>query len=90
MDQATTAGLQDKTFLKLKGSKRKIGLTRYVPPVEAGGVWGYFIFPRQEEGEQPIAVSDKEVEFESRLNSNTRLRRKFKLKDMVFQGEVAL
>lgn len=90
LDQATTSDLQETTFLKLKKSKRKIGLARYVPPSEAGNVWGYFIFPRQEDGEQPITVSEKEIEFESRLNKDTKLRRKFKLKEMLFKGEVAL
>jgi hypothetical protein len=44
-----------------------------------------FTFPRT----SPISLDDKEVEFVTRIGA-MEVRRKFKLKDMVFQGKLAL
>jgi hypothetical protein len=44
-----------------------------------------FTFPRG----SPISLDDKEVEFATRIGA-MEVRRKFKLKDMVYQGKLAL
>jgi hypothetical protein len=44
-----------------------------------------FVFPRT----SPISLDDKEVEFATKIGT-MEVRRKFKLKDMVYQGKLAL
>jgi hypothetical protein len=44
-----------------------------------------FTFPRT----SPISLDDKEVEFVTRIGA-MEVRRRFKLKDMVYQGKLAL
>lgn len=90
LDLATTRDLQESTFLTLKKSKKKIGLERYIPPVEAGNIWGYFLFPRQENGQELVTLKEGEVQFECRLSKDTRLKRQFKLKKMVVGGKLEI
>ncbi len=90
LDLATTRDLQETTFLILKKSKKRIPLERYIPPVESGDIWGYFLFPRQENGQDLVTLKESEVRFESRLNKNTRLKRKFRLKKMVVGGKLEI
>jgi hypothetical protein len=46
-------------------------------------------FPRQQDGKPLIEVSDNDVEFYAKLG-NTEIKRKFKLKDMVFDGKLEM
>ena len=49
----TTGGtefLKRETYLHLKKSKSRIDLKRYVAPTEAGGMEGFFLFPREKDG----------------------------------------
>jgi hypothetical protein len=49
----------------------------------------YFAFPRTENGAPAVAVEDGEIEFALELGSND-ISRKFRLKDMLFDGKLEL
>lgn len=49
----------------------------------------YFLFPKSKDGGYDISLDDKEVEFELKLRA-FQVSRKFKLKDMVFEGKLEL
>ena len=82
--------LQETTFLHLKKSKRKIALTQYIGPSKSRSNEGLFYFPRQENGRDLITLAEGEVRFECRLNPQTKLSRKFKLKNLVFDGQLEI
>jgi len=86
LDQASLKQLGTHTHLALKASGRRIELERYVPPREVGGQEAFFLFPRTREGKDLVTLKEKEIRFVSQLGWRTRLNRKFKLKDMVFDG----
>lgn len=90
LDRGTTELLKNETYLVLKKSKKRIQLQQYLTPSEAGGVEAVFIFPRQENGQELISLEEEEVRFICEFSSQTKLNRKFKLKDMVFQGKLEL
>ncbi len=86
LDRANLKQLGGHTHLELKTSGRHIMLERYVPPRETGGAAGFFLFSRTREGNNQVTLKEKEIRFVSQLGWRTRLDRKFKLKDMVFDG----
>ncbi len=86
LNRANLQQLQAHTHLALKASGRHIRLERYVPPREAGGAEAFFLFYRVREGKDQVTLKEKEIRFVSQLGWRTRLDRKFKLKDMVFDG----
>ena len=88
LGNATAEFLKSDTYLYLKQSKSRIYLERYVDPAEAGGMEGFFVFPREHEGQEMLA--EKEIRFRSKLNDETELKAKFKLKKMVVNGELQL
>ncbi len=90
LDNNTTDLLKNETYLITKQSKKRIRLKRYLTPQEAGGLEAVFIFPRQENGKDLVMVAEKEVRFVTELSRETKINRKFKLKDMVFQGKLEI
>ncbi len=86
LNEANLKQLGGHTHLALKASGRRIRLERYIPPREAGGDEGFFLFFRTSEDEAQVTLKEKEIRFVSQLGWRTRLDRKFKLKDMVFDG----
>ena len=90
LDQANLRQLGAHTHLTLKTSGRRRKLERYLPPREAGGTEALFLFPRAREGKDQVTLKEKEIRFVSQLGWRTRLDRKFKLKDMVFDGALEL
>ncbi len=86
LNRANLQQLQAHTHLALKANGRHIRLERYVPPREAGGAEAFFLFYRVREGKDQVTLKEKEIRFVSQLGWRTRLDRKFKLKDMVFDG----
>lgn len=85
-----TAQLLDSTYLELKKSKRKIYLEQYYKPGEAGNEQALFLFPRTKDGEELFTLEEKEVKFVCQLGPRMRLERKFKFKDMVFDGKLEI
>ena len=56
---------------------------------EGGAVTVFLAFPKGQGGSHVITVEDKEVEVDVKL-ATISVRRKFKLKDMVYEGKLAL
>jgi hypothetical protein len=82
------AQLKSNAVLKIKGR----------PPIPADNVQAgrgqrgadlYLFFPKAQPGSHLIALEDGEVEVELKLGS-TNIRRKFRLKDMVFDGKLEI
>jgi hypothetical protein len=82
------AQLKSNAVLKIKGR----------PPIPADNVLAgrgqrgadlYLFFPKAQPGSHLIALEDGEVEVELKLGS-TNIRRKFRLKDMVFDGKLEI
>lgn len=90
LNDFSTQSLKEENYLLLKKSKRKIFAERYIPPVESGIGEALFYFSRANDGKTLITPSEKEVSFNCRLSNRTQLRREFKLKDMIFNGELAI
>jgi hypothetical protein len=72
-----------KALLEIRG-KDPIQSVNVQAGKDANSAVLYFVFPRT-----PITLEDKEVEFVFKLGS-TDLRRRFRLKDMVFEGNLEL
>lgn len=90
LDALSTGDLQDATFLELKQSKRRITLQEYVPPSQSGNGLPLFLFPRSEDGRPLVTLAEKQVKFISRLSEDLKVEQKFKLKRMVFDGQLEI
>jgi len=90
LNGVSTGHLQDTTSLELKKSKEKVPLSRYVPPSESGNNEALFFFPLNRDGHELITLKEQEFRFDCKLNELTRLKVKFKLKDMVFDGQLEI
>ncbi len=88
--QLTTGELQDSTYLEFKKSKRRVYLESFLKPGEAGNDQAVFFFPRLLDGAEVVDLSEDEVKFVSRLNAQTELEQRFKLKKMVFDGKLEI
>jgi hypothetical protein len=80
-----TGHLKNNTFLETKGGKR-IFLQEYQQP-RPDGLGARFIFPRHVEGKEHITPSSEEIRFFTELSSNYRIDRRYKTKDMMFDGK---
>lgn len=90
LEAATTDVLRNETYLFVNPGKRRIYLKQYLTPAEVGGVEGVFIFPRVQDGNVALTAQDKQVRFVTKLSSQTKLNRGFKIKDMIFNGKLEL
>jgi len=90
LTRLTTEQLEQRTYLQLKESGRRIYLERYENPNEVGGSEAYLYFPRTEDGQDPFKVEEKEVRFNCEINRNTWINMPFKLEKMVFNGELEI
>lgn len=81
-----TANLKNNTFLEIKGGKR-LFLQEFQPPRQ-DGVGARFIFPRLVDGNPFITPESEEIRFFTELSSNYRLDRRYKVKDMMFEGKL--
>jgi hypothetical protein len=78
-----------KNNVRLKLKKREIAPAHVQVERQGPAMNLYMIFPRGQDGSPAIELSDGEVEVEIKLGS-TKLSRKFKLKDMVYQGKLEI
>lgn len=85
-----TADLRDSTYLELKKSKRRIALERYLKPGEEGNDQAIFFFRRLDQGKDLLTLAEDEVKFYARLSPSLVLEKKFKLKKMVFDGQLEI
>lgn len=83
---AETDQIAGETSLKTKSGK-EIPFKEYRPPSD-DGLGAKFIFER---AETPLTLEDKELRFSTKLKlarETLRVRLKYKLKDMVYQGQL--
>jgi hypothetical protein len=80
------ADLKNITFLETKGGKR-VFLNEYQQPRQ-DGLGARFIFPRNVEGKPFITPESGEVRFFTELSDVYRLDRRYKVKDMMYEGKL--
>ncbi len=89
LGEVGTEKLKSSSFLKLGRADPiaavNVQVNRATPPLADI----YLAFPRSQPGARAITLEDKEVEVTSRIGSFA-VRRKFRLKEMVFQGKLEL
>jgi hypothetical protein len=81
-----TADFKNTAFLEIKGGKR-IFLQEYQRP-QADGFGARFIFPRMVDGKPFITPESEEIHFYAELDGNYRLDRRFKVKEMIYEGKL--
>jgi hypothetical protein len=81
-----TAELKNNTFLETKGGQR-VFLQEFQPPHQ-DGIGARFIFPRLVDGKPFITPEAEEIHFVSELSSNYKLDRRYKIKEMMFDGKL--
>ncbi len=94
LEGLTQEHFMEYSYLLLKKSKRKLGLEQYYFPARAKrmglGSSGLFLFPRTEGGKELVTLAEKEVHFETYLGKKLKIKKKFKLKKMMFDDKLAL
>jgi len=80
--------LKSRTELRIKG-KQPIVADHVQADRQEKTVNLYFFFPREVNGQPAIKLEDKDVEVVCKL-PNMEIKRKFRLKDMVFDGKLEL
>jgi len=86
MAKVNPARLKSNALLKIKGRSPIVAEEVKGAPDQRGANL-YLFFPRTQPGSHLIVLEDKEVEVSLKLG-NTEIRRKFKLKDMVYGGQL--
>jgi hypothetical protein len=86
LQNLTTAELKPNTFLHVKGGP-SVPLEEYQPP-RPDGLGARFIFPRAIAGKPVITAENGEVRFYSELGDKFTLNRKFRVKEMIYQGKL--
>ena len=85
-NSAVTATLKNKTYLQRSDGKQ-LFLEEYVPPGK-DGFGARFIFLRMPDEKPFLDASMKEIRFYSELSSSIKIDRRFKIADMMYQGEL--
>ena len=81
-----TAELKNNTFLETKGGRR-LFLKEFQPPRQ-DGLGARFIFERLVDGKPFITPESEEIHFVSELDSTYRLDRRYKTKEMMYDGKL--
>jgi hypothetical protein len=81
-----TADLKNNTFLEVMGGKR-LFLQEFQQPRE-DGLGARFIFPRLVDGQPFITPESQEVRFFTELSGTYKLDRRYKVKDMMYEGKL--
>jgi hypothetical protein len=81
-----TADLKNDTYLEIKGGKR-LFLHEYQPP-HPDGLGARFIFKRLVDGEPFITERSEEIRFFTQLSNDYRLDRRYKIKNMIYEGNL--
>jgi len=85
-DGATTGTLKNNTYLERNDGKR-LFLEEYVPPSK-DGFGARFIFLREMDGQPFITRDTGEVRFYMQFANGIKIDRRFKIADMIYQGEL--
>jgi hypothetical protein len=81
-----TSSLKNNTFLEIKGGQR-IFLQEFQPP-RPDGFGARFVFPRLVNDKPFITLESEEIHFYTELSDVYKLDRRFKVKDMMFDGKL--
>jgi len=84
--QGSTAKFKNNTFLEVKGGKR-IFIQEYQPP-RPDGFGARFIFQRFVDDKPFVVPESEEIHFVAPLSDNYRLDRRYKTKDMMYDGKL--
>jgi len=85
-NSAVIGTLKNNTYLERNDGKR-LFLEEYVPPGK-DGFGSRFIFLRALDGKDFITGDAKEVRFYSEVSKDIKLDKRFKLSDMIYQGQL--
>ncbi len=83
-----TEEIKSRSVLRIKGAD-PIPAQQVQAATEGGAAAIFLAFPRGQGGSHVITLEDKEVEVDVKLAALS-VRRKFKLKDMLYEGKLAL
>jgi hypothetical protein len=86
LNSAATGTLKNDTYLQRSDSKQ-LFLAEYVPPGR-DGFGARFIFERKPDGQPFIDANTKEIRFYTKLSGSMKVDRRFKIADMMYQGEL--
>lgn len=85
-NSAATGTLKNNTYLERSDGKR-LFLEEYVPPSK-DGFGARFIFLREMNGQPFITTGAGEVRFHAQYANGIKIDRRFKIADMMYQGQV--
>ncbi|MDX6289297.1 MAG: hypothetical protein QOH42_1096 [Blastocatellia bacterium] len=85
-NSAATGTLKNDTYLERSDGKR-LFLEEYVPPSK-DGFGARFIFLREMNGQPFITKDTGEVRFYTQFSNSIKVDRRFKIADMMYQGEL--
>ena len=85
-NSANTGLLKNRTYLELKNGRR-LFLQEYKPPIN-DGLGAKFIFPRLVGDEPFITRSAEEVRFYSEVSDKIKLNMRFKIPEMMYEGQL--
>lgn len=85
LHRSGTANLKNNTYLEIKGGK-KVFLQEFQTP-KPDGLGARFIFPRLIDGKPFITPESEEIHFFTELSGSYRLDRRYKTKDMMYEGK---
>lgn len=86
LNSAVTATLKNDCYLQ-RADGKQLFLEDYKPPGK-DGFGARFIFLRMPDEKPFIDASSKEVRFFAQVNSNIKIDRRFKVADMMYQGQL--
>ena len=86
LNALNTGALQNKTYLEIKDGKR-VFLKEYRAPI-ADGMGAKFIFPRMVEGQPFVTPDSGYVRFFSEVNKDLKLNMRFKVPEMMYDGQL--
>ncbi|HEX4945536.1 MAG TPA: hypothetical protein VFZ34_02580 [Blastocatellia bacterium] len=85
-NSANTGVLQNNTYLEIKDGKR-VFLKEYRAPIN-DGMGAKFAFPRMVDGKLFVTPESGYVRFYSELTKDIKLNMRFKVQDMMYDGEL--
>lgn len=86
LNSATTGMLSNNTYLERSDGKR-VFLEQYVPPGK-DGFGARFIFPRQVDGPPFLNPDSGELRFQAEYPMGLQIDRRFKVADMMYDGQL--
>ena len=85
-NSANTGVLQNNTYLEIKDGKR-LFLKEYRAPI-SDGMGAKFIFPRMVDGKPFITPESGFIRFYAELSKDIKLNMRFKVQDMMYDGQL--